>query len=530
MTSAIRTIAGTLGLTEQAIRELRPGELVLDTDTAALPALADGVARSLEGRLMSLFASDEREANGRFLLHHLWSLPRLQTFLRFAAPVDPDRPSYPSIAATHPAANWFEREVMDFFGLAPEGHPNPSRVALHDDWPDDVRALRKDFPFDSAVPRVEGDFHPFRPVTGEGVFQVPVGPVHAGVIEPGHFRFGVAGEPVLYLQLRLFYVHKGIEKRFERLPWRHGLFLAESISGDTAVGHALAYAHALERLADVTVPPRARALRVLLLELERVYNHVGDIGALATDVAFTVPASRAQALREGLLRVQDELFGTRLLRSTIALGGVTRDLLPRGCDTLRAHLRVFEREFDELITLLIDAGTFTDRVDGTGILTNQAARDLGVVGMAARASGIDTDFRRDHPHDAYEGLRFEVPVEDGGDVRARLMIRAREIEQSLVILHQVLDAMPPGSDAPLAAQWPQRLPARASALGWVEAWRGPCTHWIATDERGEIARVKVTDPSFLNWPGLVHAVPGNIVPDFPVINKSFNLSYSGNDR
>jgi Ni,Fe-hydrogenase III large subunit len=364
-------------------------------------------------------------------------------------------------------------------------------------------------------------------VTGEGVFQVPVGPVHAGIIEPGHFRFGVAGEPILYLQIRLFYVHKGIEKRFERLPWRHGLFLAESISGDTAVGHALAYAHAIERLADVTVPPRARALRVVLLELERIYNHTADIGALATDVAFTIPASRAQAMREGLVRLQDQLFGTRLLRGTIALGGVARDLLPQGRDLLCAHLHVFEGAFDDLVTLLIDAGTFTDRVDGTGILSNQAARDLGIVGMAARASGVDADFRRDHPHDAYEGLRFEIPVEDGGDVRARLMIRAREVEQSLVILHQVLDALP---DSPLVARLPEQLPPRASALGWVEAWRGPCTHWVATDERGGIARVKVTDPSFLNWPGLVHAVPGNIIPDFPVINKSFNLSYSGNDR
>jgi Ni,Fe-hydrogenase III large subunit len=189
---------------------------------------------------------------------------------------------------------------------------------------------------------------------------------------------------------------------------------------------------------------------------------------------------------------------------------------------------VFEREFDDLITLLIDAGTFTDRVDGTGILTTQAAHDLGIVGVAARASGIDADFRRDHPTDAYDGLRFDVPVEDGGDVRARLMVRAREVEQSLVIIRQVIERLP---HTPLVSPMlPDRLPARASALGWVEAWRGPCTHWVATDERGELARVKVTDPSFLNWPGLVHAVPGNIVPDFPVINKSFNLSYSGNDR
>jgi Ni,Fe-hydrogenase III large subunit len=450
----------------------------------------------------------------------------MRTFLRVSAAIDPAAASYPSIAAKHPAANWFEREVMDFFGLTPEGHPNPVRVGLHNDWPEHAWALRKDFP-DTPVPRVPGDFHPFRPVVGEGVFHVPVGPVHAGIIEPGHFRFGVAGEPVLYLQLRLFYVHKGTEKRFERMPWRRGLFLAESISGDTSVGHALAYAHAIERLADIEVPARASALRTILLELERMYNHTADIGALATDVAFTVPASRGQALREGLVRLQDELFGTRLMRGVVTFGGVTRDLPPHACDRLGAHLRMYERAFDELITLLIDAGTFTDRVDGTGILGNQAARDLGVVGMAARASGVDTDFRRDHPHDAYAGLRFDVPVEEGGDVRARLMIRAREVEQSLLILRQVLDAMP---DTAIATTVPDQLPPRAAALGWVEAWRGPCTHWIATDDRGEIARVKVTDPSFLNWPGLVHAVPGNIVPDFPVINKSFNLSYSGNDR
>ncbi len=527
MRSVVAKVSAALEVADGEVRELRAGELGLDASADAMPALADRAVRGLEGRLVSLFASDERDTRGCFLLHHVWSLPALHTFLHISAPVDPAEPSYPSIAATYPAANWFEREVMDVFGLTPEGHPNPARVALHDDWPDGAWALRKDFPDDRAVPRVEGDFHPFRPVTGEGVFQVPVGPVHAGIIEPGHFRFGVAGEPVLYLQLRLFYVHKGTEKRFERLPWRHGLFLAESISGDTAVGHALAYAHAIERLADVTVPPRARALRVVLHELERIYNHTADIGAVATDVAFTVPASWAQALREGLVRLQDQLFGTRLLRGTIALGGVKHDLLPPGLEALRTHLRAFEKQFDDLITVLVDAGTFTDRVDGTGILTNQAARDLGIVGMAARASGVDADFRRDHPHDGYEGLRFEVPVEDGGDVRARLMIRAREVEQSLAILHQVLDRLP---DTPLLTPLPEHLPPSRSALGWVEAWRGPCAHWVATDAQGGIARVKVTDPSFLNWPGLVHAVPGNIIPDFPVINKSFNLSYSGNDR
>ena len=526
----ITAVATALGVAEALLRESRPGEWNLEVEPGALPGLADRASGGLGGRLVSLFATDERSSTGRFVVHHLWSLPKERVFLRFAAPVDPSAPSFPSIAARYPAANWFEREIMDFFGLTPEGHPNLARVALHDDWPEGAWPLRKDFPDDRVVPRLTGEFHPFRPVTGEGVFQVPVGPVHAGIIEPGHFRFGVAGEPILYLQLRLFYVHKGTEKRFERLPWRHGIALAESISGDTSVGHALAWAHAIERLASLEPPPRARSLRVAMLELERMYNHIADIGGVATDVAFTVAASRAQALREGLVRLLDEQFGTRLMRGVVAVGGVKRDLAPGGEDAVRRRLERFQKEFEELIALLTSAGSFTDRVDSTGVLTRQAALDLGIVGLAARASGVDTDFRRDHPHDAYDGLRFDVPVEEGGDVRARLMVRAREVEQSLSIIRQVLDAMPPRSDAPLAAPLPAQLPARTSALGWAEAWRGPCTHWVATDEGGEISRVKINDPSFQNWPGIIQAAPGNIIPDFPVINKSFNFSYSGNDR
>jgi Ni,Fe-hydrogenase III large subunit/Ni,Fe-hydrogenase III component G len=525
--SVSATTASRLGLADSQVRELHPAELHAEVPLVDLGALADRAAADCGARLLSLFATDDRRADAAFRLHHVWWLPPLGTCLRLSARIDQDAARFPSIAARHPAANWFEREVMDFFGLVPDGHPNPSRVALHDDWPEGAWPLRKDFSGDEPVARVAGDFHPFRPVTGEGVFQLPVGPVHAGVIEPGHFRFGVAGEPVLYLQLRLFYVHKGIEKRFERLPWRHGLRLAESISGDTSVGHALAYAHAVERLAGIDVPPRARALRVVLLELERLYNHIADIGALATDVAFSVPASRAQAMREALVRLQERLFGSRLLRGAVTLGGVSRDLDPRYRDEAIDHLRILEREFGALVTTLIDAGTFTDRVDGTGVLPADAARALGIVGLAARASGIDGDLRRDLPHDGYAEVRFEVPVEEGGDVRARLMVRAREVLQSASILRQILHALP---ETPLAAAMPGALPPTASALGWVEAWRGPVVHWVATDERGAIGRVKVTDPSFLNWPGLAHAVPGNIVPDFPVINKSFNLSYSGNDR
>jgi Ni,Fe-hydrogenase III component G len=242
-----------LGL--DALAAVRPGEFVAEVDAALLPGLADRAAAA-GLRLSSLFGTDDGPGRG-FAVHHLWASVDPPGFVRLWAPVARETARFPSIAARHPVANWFEREIMDYFGLTTEGHPNPNRVALHDDWPDHAWALRKDFDERRPVPRVGGQFRPYRPVTGEGVFHLPVGPVHAGIIEPGHFRFGVAGEPVLYLQLRLFYVHKGAEKRFERLPWRHGLFLAESISGDTAVGHALAYAHAIERLAGVEPPRRA---------------------------------------------------------------------------------------------------------------------------------------------------------------------------------------------------------------------------------------------------------------------------------
>jgi len=527
MNAVIQGVSEALALPASSLYTPRPGELRADVEPGALPEIADRLVAGLGARLASLFATDERVWNAVYALHQIWLLPRHRTFLRVSTRVDPAHPCFLSIAAKHPSANWFEREVMDTFGLVPEGHPNPTPVSLHDDWPDREWTLRKGFPDDRQVPRVSGSSHPFRPVTGEGVFHVPVGPVHAGIIEPGHFRFGVAGEPVLYLQLRLFYVHKGTEKRFERLPWRHGIFLAESISGDTAVGHALAFAHAIERLTGCEPPPRARYLRVVLLELERIYNHISDIGSIATDVAFSVPAAHAQLLRERLVSLQERLFGSRLLRGTVAIGGVKTDLSAAGRDELLAHLGRLKADFESLVTLLIDSGSFTDRIDGTGVLSTGAARDLGVTGLAARASGLDEDLRRDHPHDAYDAFAFVVPVEEGGDVRARLMVRAREVEQSIGILRQALGGLP---DTPLRTTPPAELPAFSAALGWAEGWRGPCLHWVETDAYGALTRVKVTDPSFRNWPGLAHAVPGNIIPDFPVINKSFNLSYSGNDR
>jgi Ni,Fe-hydrogenase III large subunit/Ni,Fe-hydrogenase III component G len=474
------------------------------------------------GQLVTLWGSDERDRERGFCLRVLLGDADGLTLLEHTLPDGEAR--YPDLSPIFPAANRMQRANFDILGVqcdADDQRPWLWQAA----WPIDQFPLRHDFEVSPKWEPGEEDY-PFVRVSGDGVHEIAVGPVHAGIIEPGHFRFQVVGEKVLRLEERLGYVHKGIEKRFERLPWRHGLFLAESISGDTCVGHALAFAHAIERLVGVEPPPRARHLRVILLELERVYNHVADIAGIATDVAFTVPAARAQILREGLVAMQERLFGSRLLRGTIALGGVKCDLTLGRRREILLDLEGLQREFDDLVTLLIDSGNFTDRVDGTGILPTQVARDFGVVGLAGRASGLDLDLRRDQPHDAYSGLRFVVPVEEGGDVRARFMMRAREVEQSLVILRHVLEDLPEGG---VRSALPDALPPSSSALGWAEGWRGECLHWVQTDGEGRLRRVKVTDPSFKNWQGLAHAVPGNILPDFPVINKSFNLSYSGND-
>ncbi len=291
--------------------------------------------------------------------------------------------------------------MQDLFGLKLVGHPNPRRCALHDDWPE-VYPLRKDFDLKTVLPPFQGERHKFREVEGEGVFQVPVGPVHAGIIEPGHFLFSVAGEPVLYLQLRLFYVHKGTEKLFESLPVPHCVRLAESISGDSSFAHATAFCHAVERAAGVEAPPRARVLRSVCLELERLYNHIADIGAICTDVAFVTANMHAMRLKERILRVNEHLTGNRLLRGMACLGGVRFDWDAGQLKVLAELVAELRPGFDSLVAMIDGSSSTLDRLETTGVLTPEVARDLGVVGIAGRASGFDHDLRRDFPHAAYD--------------------------------------------------------------------------------------------------------------------------------
>jgi Ni,Fe-hydrogenase III large subunit/Ni,Fe-hydrogenase III component G len=493
-------------------------------------SLAGHLRSAYDSRLVAVFAEDRVAADGVFYNYYVFEQPGEPCYLIFQAPIPADQPSFPSLAAELPAVNWQEREIQDWFGLEATGHPNPRRVALHDNWPD-VHPLRKDFPLRQVLPPFEGERHVYRPTLGEGVFQIPVGPVHAGIIEPGHFNFAVAGEPILYLQLRMFYTHKGTEKLFEDMPIPRAVFLAESISGDSAFSHGTAFCQAIESASDMVIPARALVMRTILLELERVCNHIGDIGAIATDVGFAVANAHASRLRELVVRLNEGLTGSRWLRGMLCVGGVRRPWSAAQCDLLRDTVDRVEREFDSLVALVQSSDSTRDRLEHTGVLHPETARELGIVGVAGRASGVDLDVRRDHPYAAYERYSFHVPVYQAGDVLHRMLVRVDEVKESCAILRAAAGdlregVLPPGPHCAPA----QPVPPGRCALGAVEGWRGEILHWVRTAPGNRLERCKIKDPSVNNWAAIVEAVQGNIIADFPVINKSFNLSYSGTDR
>jgi formate hydrogenlyase subunit 5 len=497
------------------------GEVALED----VPRTAEFLLAREGVRLVIVFAEDRIEPEGVFFVYYVFERRGSPEFLLLRAAVPADSPRFPSLASGLPAVNWQEREIQDWFGIEAVGHPNPRRVALHDNWPD-VNPLRKSFGLATELPPFEGEQHVYRPTLGEGVFQIPVGPVHAGIIEPGHFNFAVAGEPILYLQLRMFYKHKGTEKLFESMPAARGVFLAESVSGDSAFSHATAFCQAVEKAAGIEVPFRALVMRTALLELERVYNHLADVGAIATDVGFVVANAHAGRIRETAMRLNEELTGSRMLRGMACLGGVRQDWSERHLTAILAATGILRAEFDSLVELIQSSDSTRDRLERTGLLRPEKARALGIVGPGGRASGMDLDVRRDHPYAAYGNLTFRTPVYQEGDVLRRMQVRIDEVLESLAIVRAAAENLP---DGPYRAPVPA-IPAGRCALGVVEGWRGEIVWWVRTGENGTLERCKIKDPSVNNWPALVEAVQGNIVPDFPVINKSFNLSYSGTDR
>ena len=490
-----------------------------------LTDICSTMMKTFHAHFVTLIPVDELATSGTLSVLYVFSVPSDDLFLILRVPVDPRFMELPSIATRIDAANWFEREMKDWFGVI--AFPNISRLASHPDWPEDVHPLLKDFDAAQVVPRVKGDFD-FKRVGGEGIFEIPVGPVHAGIIEPGHFRFSVAGEPIINLDVQLFYTHKATEKIAEGLSPDRALFLAERISGDTSFGHALAFCHAIERLSAIEVPGEALLCRTILLELERLYNHISDIGAIMQDVGFSVGAAAAFRLKEHFLQANEILTGSRLLHSVAAIGGIRRGIreTPAKREVLQRLARSGRKSFEEIVDLIKSSSSTIDRLETTGILSREYAHRLGVIGVAGRASGIDRDLRREHPHCAYRYLRFRSALYPDGDVFARFNVRVDEARQSFELLEQLEE----GSAGDLLRNPNCPISTKSHALGYVEGWRGEIVHWVMTDADGKIFRWKITDPSFHNWRALTVAVMNNIIPDFPVINKSFNLSYSGNDR
>ncbi len=473
------------------------------------------------GQLLALWASDERDRERGFCLRVLLKDAAGLTLLEHTLPGEGAR--YPDLAPIFPVANRMQRAAFDLVGVecdADDQRPWLWQAA----WPIDRFPLRRDF---ESSPRWEPgqEDYPFVRVAGDGVHEIPVGPVHAGIIEPGHFRFQVVGEKVLRLEERLAYTHKGIEKRFEAFSLAEGYRLAGRVSGDSTVAYGWAYALAVEAISGGVAPARALALRALCLERERIANHLGDLGFLGNDAGFAFGLAQFSRLKEDVLRLNAEAFGHRLLMDIVVPGGVARDLDAGPAGALRAQCGRLSRELRVLREIYDEHAGLQDRFRGCGQVTPELAAQLGLTGFAGRASGRADDLRCDIPMPPYDTLAVRRATRTSGDVAARVAVRFDETHESLRLCENLLAALPVGAIAnPLP-----RAPAPGFAIGLVEGWRGPVVIALESGSEGVIRRCHAHDPSWQNWPVLEHAVIGNIVPDFPLINKSFNLSYSGHD-
>jgi Ni,Fe-hydrogenase III large subunit/Ni,Fe-hydrogenase III component G len=479
--------------------------------------------KKIDAMLAAEWATDESALGKGFGVYACYRLK--DQYLIVKADIPSDDPSFPSITKRFVPAYRFERQIESLMGITPANHPDIRPWIKFEDWPADAWPLRKSFDASKPLPRVKGEYA-WVTCEGEGVYEIPVGPVHAGIIEPGHFRFTAVGEEVIHLEARLGYVHKGIEKRFEALSWTDGARLASRVSGDTTVAHSTAYCMALENMTRCSPPPRAQWLRAIFLERERIANHLGDIGAICNDVAFTFMLYQTMRLKEMVLRTNHGLFGHRFIMDRVVLGGVNIDIDAEAIKDIEDELDYVSDEFERLVVTLDNNASLEDRTRDTAILKQEMAADLGVCGIVARASGLDLDCRKYYPYPPYDSIRVNVPALFAGDVHARVWIRVEEIRESMRLIREMLRTIPQGP-----VQAGIKLPVHtATGFAAVEGWRGEIIYWLQAGANGEVNRCMVRDPSSLCWLGLEQAVPfGNIVPDFPICNKSFNQSYSGND-
>ena len=478
-------------------------------------------AHADERRLVALWGSDERDRGAKhgFALHLAFDLsPGL---VCLTLPLPTDDPQYPDLSIIFPSVERMQRAARDLVGIRPDA--GDQRCWLrHDNWPAEHYPLRRDTP-DQRFEAKNEDYA-FVRVEGNGVHEIPVGPIHAGIIEPGHFRFSVMGENVLRLEERLGWKHKGIERRFVGTGLAEGARLAGRVSGDSTVAYAWAYAQAAEAISGTMPPPRALRLRALLLERERVANHLGDLGYLGNDVALSFGLMQFMRLKEDWIRLNAKLFGHRLLMDRVVPGGVAIDIDDAGRREILDQCDAIGREVRQLKAIYDEHAGLQDRFLTTGRIVPQLAKRLGLIGLAGRASAQWWDLRYNHPCEPYDELKPRIITERNGDVAARALVRFGEILESIRLIHKLLADLPHGAIRKEVRSEPDR-----EGFGWIEGWRGDVFVALETGRDGKIRRCHCHDPSWQNWPALEHAVIDNIVPDFPLINKSFNLSYAGPD-
>jgi len=509
-----------LGLSGVPLPSAIPAVRVTTGSGQLVPACR--VAREQGAHLVALWASDERDRGAGFAVRVALGDPTGLTVLETTVPDLPEA-RYADVSAIFPAAARMQRAAFDLVGVASEADDQRPWTWMAS-WPIDRYPLRHDF---EASPKWEPgqEEYEFVRVDGDGVHEIPVGPVHAGTIEPGHFRFQVVGEKVLRLEERLGYAHKGIEKRFESMNVADAFRLAGRVSGDSTVAYAWAYAQALEAIAGVPPPPRARWLRALLLERERIANHLGDLGALGNDGGLAFGLAQFSRLREEFVRSSLDGFGHRLMMDVVVPGGVSHDAGRGKLASMATEAKRLAAEVATLRGIYDEHDGLQDRFRACGRVAPDLAAKLGLTGLAGRASGQARDLRADFPSAPYDGLAVRKCVDEGGDVAARVAVRFDELAESLRLVRLIVDGIPEGE---VRTALPGVVPAKLG-LGMVEGWRGPVLVALETGPGGSIRRCHPHDPSWANWPVIEHAVIGNIVPDFPLINKSFNLSYSGQD-
>lgn len=478
--------------------------------------------QTADAPLLALWGADDRDRDSCFRIYAAYLLPHDLLVVQHAM-AETLAPAYPSLASVFPVAARMQRSVYDLVGIATD-EADTRNWLRHGGWPESVFPLRRDVDANQQYPLIS-EAYPFVPVEGDGVHEIAVGPVHAGTIEPGHFRFSVVGERVVRLEVRLGYTHKGVAKCFEGLSQQTGHRLAARISGDSAIAFSWAYCAAIESIVDKICSARATTLRALALEHERLANHLGDLGAIGNDAGFAFGLTQFSRWKEDLLRTNEVVFGARYLLDYVLPGGVAVDLPENAHGLLANFYFKLQHAVAELRAIYEEHDGLQDRFRDSGILKHSVAQQLGAIGLAGRASGIGRDLRVDHPWPPYEQVEVNLVTQTKGDVAARVQVRFDEIFESIRLCHALLREVPAG---PIRESIPAAEPGLLG-VGLIEGWRGPVMIALETGPDGSIRRCHAHDPSWQNWPLIEYAILGNIVPDFPLINKSFNLSYSGQD-